>query len=86
MAILIEISAEAEKLLKAEWGDLSQAVREALAIESYRQGKLSIGQCSEVLGLSLVETEDFLRSRGVDLGLTLQDFQHDQDCLKRMLK
>jgi predicted HTH domain antitoxin len=86
MAVLIEISAEAEKLLKAEWGDLSQAAREALAIESYRQGKLSIGQCSEVLGLSLVETEAFLRSRGVDLGLTLQDFQRDQECLKKVLK
>ena len=86
MAVLIEISAEAERLLKAEWGDLGQAAREALAIESYRQGKLSIGQCGEVLGLSLVETEAFLRGRGVDLGLTLQDFQHDQDCLNRVLK
>ena len=86
MVVQIDISAEAEKLLKAEWGDLNQAAREALAIESYRQGKLSVGQCAEVLGLSLVETEAFLRSRGVDLGLTLQDFQRDQESLKRILK
>jgi predicted HTH domain antitoxin len=86
MAVLIDISAEAEKLLKAEWGDLNQAAREALAIESYRQGKLSLGQCSEVLGISLVETEAFLRSRGVDLGFTVQDVQNDLDCLRRILK
>ena len=63
MAVLIDLSPEAEKLLKAEWGDLSEAAREALAIESYRQGKLSVGQCGEVLGLSFAETEAFLRSR-----------------------
>jgi predicted HTH domain antitoxin len=86
MSVLIEISAEAERLLKAEWGDLSQAAREALAIESYRQAKLSLGQCAEVLGLSLVETEAFLRSRGVALGLTMQDFQLDEECLNRVLR
>jgi len=86
MAVLIDISPEAEKLLKAEWGDLSQAAREALAIESYRQGKLSVGQCGEVLGLSFAETEAFLRSRGVDLGMTLEDVQRDQQCLRGLLK
>ena len=86
MVVLIEMSAEAEKVLKAEWGDLNRAAREALAIESYRQGKLSIGQCGEVLGLSLAETEAFLRSRGVDLGLTVHDLQHDEECLKGLLR
>jgi len=86
MAVLIDISPEAEKLLRAEWGDLSQAAREALAIESYRQGKLSVGQCGEVLGLSFAETEAFLRSRGVDLAMTLEDVQRDQQCLKGLLK
>ena len=86
MAVSIEMSAEAERLLKAEWGDLNRAAREALAIESYRQGKLSLGQCGEVLGLCMAETEAFLRSRGVDLGLTLQDLQHDEECLKGLLR
>ncbi len=85
MTVSIELSAEAEKLLKAEWGDLSQAAWEALVIESYRQGKLSIGQCSEILGMSLVATEAFLRGRGVDLGLTARDIEEDVDRLKRIL-
>lgn len=85
MTVSIELSAEAEKLLKAEWGDLNQAAWEALVIESYRQGKLSIGQCSEILGMSLVATEAFLRGRGVDLGLTVRDIEEDVDRLKRIL-
>jgi predicted HTH domain antitoxin len=85
MAVLINMSLEAERLLKAEWGDLSQAAREALAIESYRQGKLSVGQCAEVLGLSFAQTEVFLRSRGVDLAMTIDDLRSDQEGLKRIL-
>ena len=86
MAVTINMSAEIEELLRAEWGDLGRAAQEALVIESYRQGKLSIGQCGEILGRSLAETEAFLRSRGVDLGLTLQDIQRDQACLRETLR
>lgn len=86
MAVTIDISAEAENLLKNEWGDLNRAARDALVIESYRQGKLSLGQCSEILGLSFAETEAFLRSRGVDLGLTMQDVADDMKCLRKVLE
>ena len=86
MAVVIDFSVEAEELLKAEWGDLSQAAREALVIESYRQGKLSVGQCGKVLGMSFSETEAFLRDRGVPLGLTIEEFNRDLARLKGLLK
>jgi predicted HTH domain antitoxin len=86
VAVTLNISPEAERLLKAEWGDLGQAAQEALVIESYRRGKLSIGQCSEILGASLAETEMFLRTHGVDLGLTAEDVQRDYDRLKGIVK
>ncbi len=86
MAVTIDISAEAETLLKREWSDLNRAARDALVIESYRQGKLSLGQCSEILGTSFAETEAFLRSRGVDLGVTMQDVEDDLNCLRKALK
>ena len=34
MTVVIDISAETEKLLRAEWGDLNRAAGEALVIES----------------------------------------------------
>ena len=86
MSVVIDITPETEKLLQAEWGDLNKAAREALIIESYRQGKLSRGQCSEIFGLSLLEMEAFFHSRGVELPLTAEDIDRDRACLERMLK
>jgi predicted HTH domain antitoxin len=86
MSVVIDITPETEKLLQAEWGDLNKAAGEALVIESYRQGKLSLGQCSEILGKSVLETETFFHSRGVDLPLTADDVDGDRKRLKRMLK
>jgi predicted HTH domain antitoxin len=86
MTLVIDISPETEKLLQAEWGDLRQAAREALVIESYRQGKLSLGQCSEILGKTHLETEAFFRSRAVELPLTAEDVSRDQTCLESLLK
>jgi len=86
MVVIIDISPETEKLLQAEWGDLNQAAREALVIESYRQGKLSLGQCSQIFSKSLFETENFFRSRRVELPLTQQDIEGDRACLERILK
>ena len=82
MALVIEMTPEAEALLRAEWGDLNRAAHEALVIESYRQGKLSLGQCGSLLGLSVLETEAFFRDRRVVLGLTLEDVHDDAACLK----
>jgi predicted HTH domain antitoxin len=86
MTVIIDISPENEKLLQAEWGDLNQAAREALVIESYRQGKLSLGLCSQILGINLYETEAFFRSRRVELPLTQEDIDRDRACLDRILK
>jgi predicted HTH domain antitoxin len=82
MTVVIEMTPEAEELLRAEWGDLNRAAQEALAIESYRQAKLSLGQCGSLLGLSVLETEAFFRGRGVDLGLMMQDVDDDVVRLK----
>lgn len=86
MTVVIDIPAETERLLQAEWGDLNRAAREALVIESYRQGKLSLGQCSEIFGKSVLETEAFFRSRGVDLPMTADDLERDRAFLQSILK
>jgi predicted HTH domain antitoxin len=86
MTVIIDIPAETERLLQAECGDLNRAAREALVIESYRQGKLSLGQCSEIFGQTLMETEAFFRSRGVELPLTVDDVERDRAFLERILK
>jgi predicted HTH domain antitoxin len=86
MTVVIDIPPETEKLLQAEWGDLNRAAQEALVIESYRQGKLSLGQCSEIFGKTSIETELFFRSRGVELPMTADDIEQDRMCLESILK
>jgi predicted HTH domain antitoxin len=86
VSVIIDIPVETEKILRAEWGDLSRAASEALLIESYRQGKLSLGQCSEIFGKTIAETEAFFRSRGVDLPITPDDVRDDIAYLERILK
>lgn len=86
MTVVLSIPPETERLLQAEWGDLNRAAEEALVIESYRQGKLSLGQCSEIFGKSLIETERFFHSRGIDLPMTSEDIQQDCFRLENLLK
>jgi predicted HTH domain antitoxin len=50
----------------AAYGDLSRRALEALGIEGYRQEALTQLQVGKLLGLSRVETEDFL-AQHVDL-------------------
>jgi predicted HTH domain antitoxin len=50
---------------------------EILALEGYRSGKLSRGQISELLDLSLWEAESFLKKNRCGLGLSAADYDHD---------
>lgn len=53
--------------LAASGGDLSRQALEALALEGYRDQALTLYEVSEMLGLSRVQTEDFLGQRRVAL-------------------
>ncbi|MGH9751741.1 MAG: UPF0175 family protein [Blastocatellia bacterium] len=83
MSITIALPESIERQLQQEWGDLDRKALEALAIEGYRSEALSAGQVAELLGLSVIETEAFLKEHGVDLLLTIEDFERDQAALKK---
>jgi predicted HTH domain antitoxin len=67
MEITLRIPDDVAKRLSATGGDLSRRALEALALEGYRDQALTLYQISEMLGLSRVETEDFLGRRLVPL-------------------
>lgn len=69
----------------AERQDLSRQMLEALAIESYRQENLSLGQVAELLNLSLDETDAFLKRHGVPLNYTFEDMKRDQQAIEMFL-
>ena len=87
MAITLELPQEIELQLQEEWnGELARRVLEALAVEGYRQGVLSRGQVSELLGLSFQETEAFLKTREAYSPYSLEEVERGRAALEGLLK
>lgn len=86
MAVSFQLPLEVEQNLREELGDLDQAAKEALLLESYRRGKLSKYALSHALGLDRFETEALLKQRGIFEGSpTWNDIEADQATLDQVL-
>jgi len=82
MTITFQLEDDLEKQLRRDLGDLGQAARDALLIEAYRMGKLSIGRLARTLGIGVFEADQSLAQRGVALNYSFEDFQADQQTLQ----
>jgi predicted HTH domain antitoxin len=69
MEVTLRIPDDIAKRLSATGEDVSRRVLEATALEGYREQVLTLYQVSEMLGLSRVETEDFLGRHHVPLAV-----------------
>jgi len=67
MEVKLRIPDDVAERLAASGGDLSRRALEALALQGYRDQTLTLYQVSEMLGLSRIETEDFLGRHQVSL-------------------
>jgi predicted HTH domain antitoxin len=67
MELILRIPDDVAERLAIAGGDVSRRALEALALEGYREQALTLYQISEMLGLSRVETEDFLGRHHVPL-------------------
>jgi predicted HTH domain antitoxin len=65
--------------------DVSRQVLEAYAIESYRQEKMSLGQLSELLGLSIDQANAFLKEHRIPLNYDLDDLDEDRKSVELFL-
>ena len=65
MAITFQIPPDLEHELRSRLGDLDKAAREAMAVELYRQAKLSHFELSQALGLSRLQTDAVLKRHHV---------------------
>lgn len=77
MSVSFQLESELEDQLRRDMGDLAQAAREALLIEAYRRGKLSVGRLAKSLGIGVVEADGWLAERGVALNYDFVDFKND---------
>jgi predicted HTH domain antitoxin len=67
MEVTLHIPDDIAMRLSAGGGDVSRRALEAIALEGYRNQTLTLYQVSAMLGLSRVQTEDFLGQHHVPL-------------------
>lgn len=83
--IQIQLPHDIEEQLRRDLGDLDQAARQALAVEAYRTGKLSLGEFAEMLQLTTDEADGLLKERGIYLDVTLPELEQDLATLRELL-
>src|ERR1035437_2123072 len=60
--------------------DLPRAAFEAIALEAYRERKLTTAQLRRLLGFETrMEVDGFLKERGGELEYTLEDLERDRE-------
>jgi predicted HTH domain antitoxin len=84
VTVTFQLADDLEQQLQRDLGDLGQAARDALLIEAYRRGKLSVGRLAHTLGIDVLEADAWLAARGVPLNYTAEDFQADQQTLRAL--
>jgi len=87
MHVNLDIPKPIEEALRRELGEgLELATREALAVEAYRRGKLSLGQFAEMLDMTTDEADGLLKERGIYLDVSLAEIQNDVASLRKLVR
>ena len=87
LTINLDLPKEIEQQLRAESRDIEVEVKEAYALELFRQGRLSHYELSQVLGLDRFETDGYLKRHNVFEGsLTMEDLEADRRTLDELFK
>lgn len=85
MTIQLDLPEELSGALAASGADLSRAAFEAIALEAYREHKLSTAQLQRLLGFeSRYELDGFLKQREVWLEYSWQDLEQDRKTHERL--
>ena len=85
MGIMVEIPDDLEVILKIDKKDIPKAVKLYLAIELYREGKISLGKASEIAGISKEEMIEVLSRKGIPINYDIEDLKEDIKRLECLL-
>ena len=85
MQLILDLPDELSSALAASGSDLPRAALEAIALEAYRERKLTTAQLRRLLGFqSRYELDGFLKQHEVWLDYSWQDLEHDRDTHRRL--
>ncbi len=85
MLVSVELPDPIAKQLHLDGEQGNRRALEIFALEGYRNGELSRGQVSELLGLEFNETMQFLKTRACFRSITLEEFEQDVKGLRAFL-
>ncbi len=80
--VKIRIPSEMIMLLKPR--RLEDELRLLVALELYREGRISLGKAAEIAGLSLREFLYELRSRNIPLNYDLEELEQDLKTIREL--
>jgi predicted HTH domain antitoxin len=84
--LTIDLPNRIHRHLQIELGDnLERKAQEALAVEGYRSGILSLGEIAEMLNLSINDADGLLKEKGIDSLITRDDVKNDTDALLKLI-
>ena len=84
MNINFEIPKDIEEALRAVASDPSQAAKESLLVELFRQRRITHHQLGEALHLNRYEVDGVLKRHNVTLDLSLEEFQTEANSLRNV--
>jgi hypothetical protein len=83
--ITLELPKDIARQLSTEWQDLSRAALEGLALEAYRERKLTSDQMRRLLDFETrIELDGFLKQHGVWLSYSIDDLERDRETHERL--
>ena len=81
----VKVPKDLIRILKVRDEDVPKLVRLYLAIELYREGKVSLGKASEIAEITEWEMMEILSSRNVPIQYSVKDLEKDVKTLEEML-
>ena len=84
MSVSFELPSEVEHHLQVAFGDLGQAAKQALLMDAYRRGQISIGRLAETLGMGVIEAQQWLADQKIPMNYSVEDFEADCRTIERL--
>ena len=85
MTITVELPGELVAQLLREGQDPARALLEAIALDGYRNDRLTEADIRQLLGFETrMEVRGFLKERGAFLPYTVEDLEHDREVARQV--
>ncbi|KAF5091754.1 UPF0175 family protein [Methanospirillum sp. J.3.6.1-F.2.7.3] len=74
-------------LINIKPDELGGYIRKSLAVELFREGRISLGKAAEIAGFETkIDMIEELMSRNIGLAYSIEDAEEDLNTLKQILK